>query len=42
MARVVFTSHLKRHVDAPTSAVSGKTVRDVLAGGGAGNPKLGT
>lgn len=41
MARVVFTSHLKRHVDAPTSAVSGETVRDVLGAVFAGNPKLG-
>jgi sulfur-carrier protein len=32
MARVHFTSNLRRHVDCPTMTVEGNTVRAVLAG----------
>lgn len=30
MARVVFTSHLRRHVECPDREVSGSTVREVF------------
>jgi len=40
MARVVFTENLKRHVDCPTSEVSGATVREVLDGVFAAHPRL--
>ena len=40
MPRVVFTSNLKRHLDAPPADVEGKTVREVLQGVFAGNPRL--
>jgi molybdopterin synthase sulfur carrier subunit len=41
MARVVFTSHLRQHIDAPIAAVAGGTVREVLGAVFAGNPRLG-
>jgi molybdopterin converting factor small subunit len=40
MARVAFTENLKRHVDCPTSEVSGATVREVLDGVFAAHPRL--
>ena len=40
MARVVFTSHLKRHVDCPDSETAGKTVREALEAVFSGNQKL--
>lgn len=40
MPKVVFTSNLKRHIDAPPSQVPGATVRDVLDVVFAANPRL--
>ncbi len=40
MAQVVFTSNLKRHLDAPPARVSGSTVRDALAEVFEKNPRL--
>jgi molybdopterin converting factor small subunit len=40
MARVVFTSNLKRHIDAPPTQVSGGTVRQVLDAVFRENPRL--
>jgi molybdopterin synthase sulfur carrier subunit len=40
MARVVFTSNLKRHIDAPPSQVPGGTVRQVLDAVFRENPRL--
>lgn len=40
MPRVVFTSNLRRHIDAPTVEVSGETVSDVLDRVFADNPRL--
>ncbi|HUS30778.1 MAG TPA: MoaD/ThiS family protein [Kofleriaceae bacterium] len=40
MATVVFTPNLKRHVECPTEEVVGATVRAVLDGVFAHNPKL--
>lgn len=40
MPRVVFTSNLKRHLDAPPAEVAGQSVRDVLDAVFAGNPRL--
>ena len=40
MPRVVFTSNLKRHIEAPPSEVPGGTVRDVLDAVFEENPRL--
>jgi molybdopterin synthase sulfur carrier subunit len=40
MPKVVFTSNLKRHIDAPPSEVSGATVGDVLDAVFVDNPRL--
>ena len=40
MARVVFTTNLRRHVEAPDSDVPGATVRDVLEAVFAANAAL--
>ena len=40
MPRVVFTSNLRRHIDAPPSQVNGSTVREVLEEVFSLNPKL--
>jgi len=40
MPHVVFTSHLKRHVDCPDRRVAGKTVREALEESFADNPTL--
>jgi hypothetical protein len=40
MAVVVFTANLKRHCDCPTVEVAGETVRAVLDGVFAENPRL--
>lgn len=40
MATVVFTPNLKRHVECPTETVDGATVRAVLDGVFAQNPRL--
>jgi molybdopterin synthase sulfur carrier subunit len=40
MAEVTFTPNLKRHVDCPTVAVAGATVREVLERVFAENPRL--
>ena len=40
MARVVFTSNLRRHVDCPQSEAAGSTVRDVLNAVFAANARL--
>ena len=40
MATVVFTPNLKRHVECPTETVEGTTVRVVLEGVFARNPRL--
>ena len=40
MPRVVFTSNLRRHLDAPPAQVPGGTVRRVLETVFAGNPRL--
>ena len=42
MATVSFTENLKRHVDCPTVKVPGVTVREVLDGVFADNPRLRT
>lgn len=40
VARIAFTENLKRHVDCPTVEVSGTTVREVLDGVFAAQPRL--
>jgi sulfur-carrier protein len=40
MARVVFTSNLRRHVDCPESEAAGGTVREVLDAVFAANARL--
>jgi molybdopterin synthase sulfur carrier subunit len=40
MAEVVFTPNLRRHVECPTTAVAGTTVREVLDAVFADNPRL--
>lgn len=40
MARVIFTTNLRRHVDCPTVEAEGATVRDVLDKVFAGNERL--
>jgi len=40
MARVVFTSNLRQHVDCPEVTAPGRTVREVLEGVFAGNSRL--
>lgn len=40
MARVSFTNNLQRHLDCPTTTVSGETVRAVLEAVFEENPKL--
>ena len=40
MVEVTFTPNLKRHVDCPTVAVAGATVREVLDRVFADNPRL--
>lgn len=40
MATVVFTPNLERHVECPTRTVDGTTVRAVLDGVFAANPRL--
>jgi molybdopterin synthase sulfur carrier subunit len=40
MPRVVFTSNLRRHLDAPPADAAGSTVRGVLESVFAGNPRL--
>jgi hypothetical protein len=40
MARVSFTDNLKRHLDCPPAAAEGATVRAVLDGVFAENPRL--
>jgi molybdopterin synthase sulfur carrier subunit len=40
MARVVFTSNLRRHIDAPPTQVAGRTVRQVLDAVFRDNPRL--
>ena len=42
MAKVHFTSNLRRHVDCPTVEAAGKTVREVLDEAFVQNPRLGT
>lgn len=40
MAKVFFTANLQRHVDCPMAEADGATVRDVLDGVFAENPRL--
>ncbi len=40
MPRVVFTSHLKRHLDCPTQDVAGQTLLETLESVFAENPRL--
>ncbi len=40
MPRVAFTSHLKLHLDCPTTEVGGETLRDVLENVFEENPRL--
>jgi sulfur-carrier protein len=40
MAEVVFTPNLRRHVECPTTAVPGGTVREVLDAVFTSNPRL--
>jgi hypothetical protein len=40
MARVVFTSNLRQHVDCPPVDAAGRTVRDVLDAAFRANPPL--
>jgi len=40
VAEVVFTPNLRRHVECPTTAVAGVTVREVLERVFADNPRL--
>ena len=40
MPRLTFTPHLKRHVDCPTEAVGGSTVREALDSYFATHPKV--
>ena len=40
MARIVFTSNLRRHIDCPPIEVTGQTVRDALREVFSGNPAL--
>ena len=40
VAEVVFTPNLRRHVECPTTAVAGATVREVLERVFADNPRL--
>ncbi|MDX2092712.1 MAG: MoaD/ThiS family protein [Kofleriaceae bacterium] len=40
MATVTFTPNLQRHVECPTEVVAGATVREVLEGVFAANPRL--
>lgn len=40
MARIAFTTNLKRHVDCPTREVAGATVAEVLERVFADNPRL--
>lgn len=42
MAKVHFTSNLRRHVDCPTVEATGQTVRQILDQAFAQNPRLGT
>jgi sulfur-carrier protein len=42
MAKVHFTSNLRRHVDCPTMDAAGTTVRQILDQAFAQNPRLGT
>jgi sulfur-carrier protein len=42
MAKVHFTSNLRRHVDCPTVEAAGTTVRQILDQAFALNPRLGT
>jgi sulfur-carrier protein len=42
MAKVHFTSNLRRHVDCPTVEAAGATVRQILDQAFAQNPRLGT
>lgn len=42
MAKVHFTSNLRRHVDCPTVDAAGQTVRQILDQAFAQNPRLGT
>jgi sulfur-carrier protein len=42
MAKVHFTSNLRRHVDCPTVEAAGKTVREILDQAFLLNPRLGT
>jgi sulfur-carrier protein len=42
MAKVHFTSNLRRHVDCPTVEAAGETVRQILDQAFAQNPRLGT
>jgi molybdopterin converting factor small subunit len=42
MAKVHFTSNLRRHVDCPTVEAAGTTVRQILDQTFAQNPRLGT
>ena len=40
MPRVVFTPHLRRHLDCPETEATGATIRDVLDTVFAANPRL--
>jgi sulfur-carrier protein len=42
MAKVHFTSNLRRHVDCPTVEAAGETVRQILDQAFTQNPRLGT
>jgi sulfur-carrier protein len=42
MAKVHFTSNLRRHVDCPTVDAAGQTVHEILDQAFAQNPRLGT
>jgi sulfur-carrier protein len=42
MAKVHFTSNLRRHVDCPTLEAAGRTVREILNEAFVQNPRLGT
>jgi sulfur-carrier protein len=42
MAKVHFTSNLRRHVDCPTVEAAGSTVRQILEHAFTQNPRLGT
>jgi sulfur-carrier protein len=42
MAKVHFTSNLRRHVDCPTVEAAGQTVREILDQAFSQNPRLGT